>query len=378
MASTAESDFRAAAASAASWQEAAAQVLQGLGEATANHRLGLLYVTPDFSDKLADIEIFMRQTTGVPHWAGTVGTGVCTTGQEYFGTPAIAAMLLPLPEHAFHLLNGIHEGTDPSIDESASWLAQCGVPFILTHGDPSNPMIVSLIEDLALESGGFLVGGISAAMGRGSQIAGAIDGGGLSGVMFSDQHAPVVTSLTQGCTPIGPAHRITDCHENIILGIDDRPALDVFKEEIGELLARDLEKVAGYIYAALPVTGGERPDYMVRNLTGIDPQHGAMAVAAGFEPGDLILFCRRDHDAAVADMQRMLSDVKKRVGDRTIKGGIYVTCSGRGPNQFGPNSEELSMIADSLGSFPLVGFFANGEINRDRLYSFTGILTVFV
>ncbi|WP_259781163.1 FIST signal transduction protein [Aestuariispira ectoiniformans] len=378
MTSSARSDFRAAAASAGTWQETAAQLLQKLGQATANHRLGIFYVTPDFADNLIDIEIFMRQTTGVPHWVGTVGAGVCSTGTEYLETPAIAAMLLSLPEHAFHLLNGIHEETEEAIGESASWLGQCGVPLILTHGDPSNPLVIGLIEDLALESGGFLVGGLSAAMGRGSQIAGSVDGGGLSGVMFSDQHAPVVTSLTQGCTPIGPPHRVTDCHEDIIISIDDRPALDVFKEEIGDLLTRDLEKVAGYIYAALPVTGGERPDYMVRNLTGIDPQHGAMAIAAEFEPGDLVMFCRRDHDAAVSDMNRMLQDLEKRVGDRAIKGGIYVTCSGRGANQFGPDSEELKLISEKLGDFPLVGFFANGEINRDRLYSFTGILTLFV
>ena len=30
-----------------------------------------------------------------------------------------------------------------------------------------------------------------------------------------------------------------------------------------------------------------------------------------------------------------------------------------------------------LGDFPLIGFFANGEISRDRLYGHTGILTLF-
>jgi small ligand-binding sensory domain FIST len=30
-----------------------------------------------------------------------------------------------------------------------------------------------------------------------------------------------------------------------------------------------------------------------------------------------------------------------------------------------------------LGDFPLVGFYANGEISRDRLYRYTGVLTLF-
>jgi hypothetical protein len=29
------------------------------------------------------------------------------------------------------------------------------------------------------------------------------------------------------------------------------------------------------------------------------------------------------------------------------------------------------------GDFPLIGFFANGEISRDRLYGHTGVLTLF-
>ena len=50
----------------------------------------------------------------------------------------------------------------------------------------------------------------------------------------------------------------------------------------------------------------------------------------------------------------------------------------RGPNQFGDDSDELKMITKELGEFPLVGFFANGEISNNRLYGYTGVLTVFL
>ncbi|MDE0154323.1 MAG: FIST C-terminal domain-containing protein, partial [Gammaproteobacteria bacterium] len=53
------------------------------------------------------------------------------------------------------------------------------------------------------------------------------------------------------------------------------------------------------------------------------------------------------------------------------------SCTGRGRYQFGPDSEELNMIRDELGDLPLVGFFANGEIFHNRLYGYTGVLTVF-
>lgn len=50
---------------------------------------------------------------------------------------------------------------------------------------------------------------------------------------------------------------------------------------------------------------------------------------------------------------------------------------GRGANMFGPNSKELKMISHTPGDIPLMGFFANGEICRKRLYVWTDVLTVF-
>ena len=54
-----------------------------------------------------------------------------------------------------------------------------------------------------------------------------------------------------------------------------------------------------------------------------------------------------------------------------------MSCLGRGANLFGEDSEELKQIRDELGDFPLVGFYANGEGSQDRLYGYTGVLTLF-
>jgi small ligand-binding sensory domain FIST len=89
------------------------------------------------------------------------------------------------------------------------------------------------------------------------------------------------------------------------------------------------------------------------------------------------MFCRRDGDSAREDMQRMLDDLGRRAGG-VPRAGVYYTCLGRGRYQFGDNSVELNMIRDRLGDFPLVGFFCNGEISHNRLYGYTGVLTLFV
>jgi small ligand-binding sensory domain FIST len=80
---------------------------------------------------------------------------------------------------------------------------------------------------------------------------------------------------------------------------------------------------------------------------------------------------------ACEDMMRMLTDLRKRANG-PIKGGVYYTCLGRGRNQFGEDSKELKLIQEQRGNFPLVGFFAYGEIAHNRVYGYTGVLTLFL
>ena len=163
----------------------------------------------------------------------------------------------------------------------------------------------------------------------------------------------------------------------MITKIDGRPALDVFKEDIGELLAHDLRRVGGYIFAAFPIADSDTGDYLVRNLTGIDPSQGWISVAEPVEAGRRIQFCRRDHDAALTDLKRMVRDVKARAG-AAPKAALYFSCIARGPSLFGDESEELRLIEAELGAIPLSGFFGNGEIFNNRLYTYTGVLALFL
>ena len=142
----------------------------------------------------------------------------------------------------------------------------------------------------------------------------------------------------EGCTPIGPRRRVTEAESNVVKTIDERPAAEVFVEDIGELLARDLSRIAGYVYVGFPIAESDTGDYLVRNLTGIDTERGWLGVGHMVSAGDRIQFCRRDHHAAVEDLKRMLADVKER-SDGAPRAGLYYACVARGPNLFGSESE---------------------------------------
>ena len=371
--------FKSTYACGDDWQSVIDQCLKNLGTEASSANFGFLYVTDALAPYLNNLFEELRTQTGVKDWIGTVGAAICYTGLEIYDEPAAAIMLTTLPEDSYRLLPAGMAAMSNMLTENKNWIAEQAVHFGIVHGDPRNTHIAQIIESLSTElDPGFLVGGLTSASDSHyqQQIAGQIYEDGLSGVLLSAQ-IPVISGLTQGCTPLANRHTITRSDGNILAEIDGRPALDVFKEDIGEVLAKDLKRVSGYIFAGLPVPGSDTGDYLVRNLIGIDPGEKLLAIGDNLEDDVPIMFCRRDGDTAREDMLRMLTDLKKRATGE-IKGGVYYTCVGRGRNQFGDNSEELKMIREQLGDFPLVGFFANGEISHNRLYGYTGVLTLFL
>jgi small ligand-binding sensory domain FIST len=342
--------------------------------------LGFVYITDVLAPELGNITQLLAERTGVENWVGTTGIGVCATGREYMDEPAMAAMVGYFPEGSFGLFAGFGDDRDGFLAGIGPWAAKGEGYFALVHGDPRQPELMAQVPELAAAADCFLVGGLASSQGAYASVAGALTEGTLSGVMFSDQ-VPVATGLSQGCSPIGPVREVTRCENNIAIQIDGRPALDVFKEDIGDILARDMQRVAGYIFAAFPVAGSDRADYMVRNLVGIDEAQNVLAIGAPLETGDRIMFCRRDRQSARKDLDRMLDDLLGRAGGPEagkIKGAVYFTCLGRGANMFGAPSAELQAIQEKLGDVPLVGFACNGEISHNRVYSYTGVLSLFL
>ena len=375
--------FRFGHARADDWREAAERCLRAIGDVPPTANVGFLYFTDHFAADAESLLEHLRDATGIRQWVGSVGIGVLATGTEYMDEPAVAVMLASLPDGEFHVFSG--KSRPPAAGARTGSGAEAA-HFAIVHGDPATDDMPALIEDMSGKVGsGFLVGGLSSSRGATCQIANEVLQGGLSGLLLSSRIA-VATRLTQGCTPLGAGrqdgdaavrHVVTEGERNIIISLDGRPALDVFKEDIGEVLARDLRRTAHFIHAGIPVAGSDTGDYMVRNLVGIDPTNRLIAIGAEVEAGMPILFCKRDAQSAQDDLLRMLDSIADDAKG-SLRGGLYYSCVGRGQHMFGASSAELGMIRDRLGDFPLVGFFCNGEISHNRLYGYTGVLTLFL
>lgn len=369
--------FRAVAAAGTDWQRVCGDCLAQLAPLPEAATLGFVYASDPLAAALDMIVGSLRAATGVRDWIGTGGAGVCASGREYMDEGAVVVLLASLPPGDHRLFDGLGEGVAELPPELARWCGTQRPGLGVVHGDPRLTEAAAAIADLAAGSGAFLVGGLTSAQTNPLQIAGGSTEGGLSGVLLA-AGVPVVTGLSQGCSPIGPVHQVTGCQGPWVSSLDGRPALEVLREEVGEVLSRDLARIGGYIHAALPVAGSDRADYVVRNLVGLDVPREAIAIGDQLRRGDGLMLVRRDAASAQADLGRMLEDLMARTEGRPVRGALYHTCVARGPHLFGPDSAELAAIEGVLGPVPLAGFFTNGEIFHDRLYGYTGVLTLFL
>ena len=405
------------------WQMAAGLVLAQLRAQMALHgyarapTLALLYITDHYAGAAQEIlDHLSGELPGITDWSGTVGVGIASNNVEYFDEPAMAVMLCELPSDQYRVFSGV---------------APLNLGFeahtALVHADGGTHDLTELIEEMASRTAtGYLFGGLSSSRTRALQFAIGGDGnirgqgaargvfsGGLSGVAFGPG-VSLVSRVTQGCQPVSRLRRVGAADKNVVTEIDGEPALDVLLRDLDVSLDKPHQALAairatlvGLVRGsdadggnALGRGGNFGSDVIVRHIIGLDPARHGVAVADQVEPGMQLAFCQRNVQAARADLVRVCAEIREELEPlelsvetasalaasqaesaphpaRRIAGALYVSCSGRGGPHFGGPSAELQIVRRALGDVPLVGFFAGGEIARDHLYGYTGVLTVF-
>jgi len=381
--------------------------------------LGLLYITDHYAAQAQNIlDHLGAELPEVTDWAGTVGIGIAANNAEYFDEPALSVMLCGLPSDQYRVFSGVAPLGSSEMSGFVSHTA-------LVHADGAAPELSELIQDLADRTDtGYLFGGLSSGRGgslqfaiggngniKGHGAAGGVFSGGLSGVVFGEG-VRLVSRVTQGCQPVSPEHEVTESGGNLVLALDGEPALDVLLRDLK--ISLDQPKPAIDTVRATLVgladagadsvrrTGDLGADVRVRHIIGLDPTRRGVAIADQAEVGMRLTFVRRNMQAARAHLMRICAEIREELEPeeqtletanalyrssqgaeagphpaRRIAGAVYISCAGRGGPHFGAPGAELQIVRHALGDVPLVGFFAGGEIARNHLYGYTGVLTVF-
>ena len=139
--------FKSAHAVTADWKTGVDSCLAQLGQgsSSAGANLGFLYITEALSDSLDLILHDLRERSGISHWVGGTGLGVCINNQsscgEFFDDPTMVILAAKVPPGSFILFPASDSSGDPGADLDRQEIASetskkdwpAGLPFVVAH-----------------------------------------------------------------------------------------------------------------------------------------------------------------------------------------------------------------------------------------------------
>ncbi|MFB1487001.1 MULTISPECIES: FIST signal transduction protein [unclassified Thiocapsa] len=159
----------------------------------------------------------------------------------------------------------------------------------------------------------------------------------------------------------GPERRVTRAAGNQLFELDGRPALQLYKEYLGEL-ASGLPATALRFPLALRADAGDEKR-LVRTILAVDEEDGSMTFAGDIPEGSLAQLMRTNLDHLVdgAEDAALMTRNSGSNGERTL--AIAISCVGRRMVLGERADEEVEATLEALPpGTRQVGFYSYGEI----------------
>lgn len=347
--------------------------------------LALVFCSTAYATDLQRLMPLLRQAIPSQHWIGCAGGGVVGTDRanqphELEHRPGISVTLLQLPDTQVQLFR-LEAGKLPDLDgPSQQWVDWVGVDpegghSMLLFVDPGCPGINDLISGLdyaypqANKVGG-IAGQHSASHGSLLLDDAVLDGAVgclISGAWRVD---PVVA---QGCRPIGPVFEVEQAERNVVQRLSDgehqgtpvaclQTILESLSPAERELVRHSLFLGVAKSSFQLNPAGSPPADaaFLVRNLIGVDPRTGSVAVGERMRVGQQVQFQLRDAAASRQEQTQLLKRQQQR--QRAPLAALLFACLGRGEGLYGQPDGDVSACRQTFAQVPIAGAFCNGEI----------------
>ena len=187
---------------------------------------------------------------------------------------------------------------------------------------------------------------------------------GVVGLALGGSIEPEII-LSQGCRPIGTEYEITGASRNQITELDGHNPALVFRDLYHELDEELRSYVrSGGLLVGIAVDDCDDPpgpsDYLIRNVSGVNPETGAIAVMDLTRVGQIVRFHVRTAAAAADDFELLLSP---QAFSSPPAAALLFTCNARGTRLYAEPNRDVGIVGKAIGSqVPVAGFFANGEL----------------
>ena len=372
--------------------ECAAKIREELGGQSSD--LAIVFPSAHHAAEFDRVPVLVSEHLEPRTLIGCSAGGVIGAGREVEHRPGIAMTAVHLPDvelSTFHIEDEALPDGDagPEAWEALVNTTAAQDPHFLLLADPFTTRGEHLVMGLdyafpkSVKIGG-LASGAHQPGGNALYLSDRVYGSGAVGIAM---HGDLVVDsvVAQGCRPIGQPMQVTGCHVNLLLELNGQTSIQMLKEIFEGVGERDRELAQHSLFLGVIMDElKESPqlgDFLIRNIVGVDPQRGALAIGEVLKEGQTVQFHLRDAETSSQDLDAMLEQYARRQPIYEEAGALLFSCLGRGSHLYGRADHDTDMFREKLGRMPLTGFFCNGEIGpvggTTFLHGYTSAFGIF-
>ncbi len=229
-------------------------------------------------------------------------------------------------------------------------------------------------------NGSALADGLNACLGRNVIISGGLAGDGMAfkqtTTLCCDGFFPdrvvaiglygekIVVSCGSegGWRPFGPARRVTKSDGNLLYELDGKPALQLYKQYLGEKASQLPASGISYPFAIL--RSDRTTSGLIRSALDVDQENEVLIMAGDIPQGCQVCLMHADTGALIQGAAQAAAEaLRTHAGPEEGGCALVVNCVGRKMVLGIDADEEIEAVVDSfLPGTPLAGYYSYGEI----------------
>jgi hypothetical protein len=169
------------------------------------------------------------------------------------------------------------------------------------------------------------------------------------------------TGVGRGWKPYGPPRKVTKSDKNVVLELDGKPALPLYKMYIGDHSSKGLPG-SGLKFPFAVIEEGKRDIEKIRTLLAINTDTNSLTFAGNVAEGETVRFCQSTHDRLVEGAGDAAHLVADHASTNQTGLAVCVSCVGRKGVMAEQVIDEVKLVQQILGTqTALTGFYSYGE-----------------
>lgn len=244
----------------------------------------------------------------------------------------------------------------------------------------AKPRAVIILGQGVNINGSALIDGLRAELGAGVAITGGLAGDGArfqETVVVTPQgvssSAVVAVGLGGealrfnhgsfgGWEPFGTVRKVTRALGNVLFELDGTPALDVYKQYLGDY-AKDLPS-SGLLFPFEMLNEARSTTGVIRTILAVDEGNGSLTLAGDIDPNGFLQLMHASSDRLVDGAEAAANAAKEMAAHPGGGIGLLISCVGRKLVMGDRIDEEIEAVGDVFGQNTLLtGFYSYGEIS---------------